>query len=258
MPKELFNQPLIESPSVPAEDDRFAFGQPSVSGGFDIKWSYLKQLIQGIGEFYGEMYFYESSGSQAVVYVNQYYGINGEFEEGDLSNFTFHSGSVGAGNTTSANGGAAINVYDVAHGLITGDYVAVQSIDHNGIGKVTKIDDDNFTVPITYNSDDPITWQQGDYLLAGAGSDAKYRAFFSITTKAGEAAKNFKFELVQNDTEFDKAAFEITTSGLTPQSSGSSGLITIVEGDRIWAIFENNTDATDLDYVHANINLYKL
>ena len=47
MPKELFNQPLIETPSQPDDNDRFALSQPSVTGGKNILWSYLKQLLQG-------------------------------------------------------------------------------------------------------------------------------------------------------------------------------------------------------------------
>jgi hypothetical protein len=47
MPKELFNQPEITTPDQPDDDDRFTFGQPSVSGGKTIKWAYFKSLLQG-------------------------------------------------------------------------------------------------------------------------------------------------------------------------------------------------------------------
>jgi hypothetical protein len=46
MPKELFDQTLIESPDSPEDDARFALGKPGVSGALNIAWSYLKQLLQ--------------------------------------------------------------------------------------------------------------------------------------------------------------------------------------------------------------------
>lgn len=206
-------------------------------------------------ENYGEMYFYESSGTETIGVTNQYYGINGEFGAGDLSNFTFNAGSNGSGNITTSGGGAAININNVAHGLVSGDYVAVQSANHTGREEVTKVDNDNFTVPIAYVGDEAGTWQQGDYLLAGTGSAGDYRITLSITGSAGAAAKNYKFEIVQNDTDEDKAAFEITTSGTNHQSSSGTCFITVAEGDRLWAIFKNETDTQDLNYEHANLNL---
>jgi hypothetical protein len=47
MPQELFNQDLINSPSEPDNSDRIAFGQPGVTGGKNVLWSRLKQLLQG-------------------------------------------------------------------------------------------------------------------------------------------------------------------------------------------------------------------
>jgi lysophospholipase L1-like esterase len=47
MGKELFNQPLIESPNEPDDNDRISFGQPGIPGGKNLLWSRLKQLLQG-------------------------------------------------------------------------------------------------------------------------------------------------------------------------------------------------------------------
>jgi hypothetical protein len=49
MPKELFNQPLIVSPNEPEDTDRVALGTPSSSGGKNITWARLKQLLGGSG-----------------------------------------------------------------------------------------------------------------------------------------------------------------------------------------------------------------
>lgn len=45
MPKELFNQPLIVSPNEPDDSDRIAMGTPSSSGGKNITWARLKDLL---------------------------------------------------------------------------------------------------------------------------------------------------------------------------------------------------------------------
>lgn len=46
MPKELFNQPLVETPVEPSDSDRIALGQPGVPGAKNILWGYLKAIIQ--------------------------------------------------------------------------------------------------------------------------------------------------------------------------------------------------------------------
>ena len=46
MPKELFNQTPISSPTEPADDDRIALGQPSVAGGKNMLWSYFKVVVK--------------------------------------------------------------------------------------------------------------------------------------------------------------------------------------------------------------------
>jgi len=52
MPKELFNQTLITTPTLPDDNDRIAFGQPSVSGGKNMLWSYFKTLVQAIASVF--------------------------------------------------------------------------------------------------------------------------------------------------------------------------------------------------------------
>jgi len=45
MAQELYNQPLINDPDAPSDDDRIALGQPSVAGAKNLKWSRLKELL---------------------------------------------------------------------------------------------------------------------------------------------------------------------------------------------------------------------
>jgi hypothetical protein len=45
MPKELFNQTLIEAPDLPDDNDRTAFSQPGTVGGLNMKWGYFKTVL---------------------------------------------------------------------------------------------------------------------------------------------------------------------------------------------------------------------
>ena len=207
---------------------------------------------------HGEMSFYSSGTTQTVTITDEYIAIASEYSTGLMSGFTFVAGSSGAGTTSTAAAGAAINIADNAHGLVSGDYVNVQSANHNGTSVVTYVDDNNFTVAIAYVGDEAIDWQQGDYLLAGANSGGRYLLSTSITGKAGATAKEFKFEAVQNATHIDKSAFNITVSGTDHQSGASFCLITVTAADRFWMQFKNETDTQDLVYQHANLNLVKI
>jgi hypothetical protein len=205
---------------------------------------------------FGEMYFYNSTGTETVSVANSYYAVQGQYGAGELGGFTFVAGSSGSGNITTAAAGAAININDTAHGLVSGDYVNVQSANHNGTSVVTYVDDNNFTVAIAYVGDEAGTWQEGDYLLAQ--TPGRYKIDFSVTASADSAAKEYKFEPVQNATHIDKASFTITTSGTDHQSGASSAIITVAVGDRIWTQFKNETDTQDLNYEHSNLNLFRL
>jgi hypothetical protein len=46
MPKELFDQNLVEDPDTPSDEDRIALGEPGVAGAINLKWDYFKQLLQ--------------------------------------------------------------------------------------------------------------------------------------------------------------------------------------------------------------------
>ena len=211
-----------------------------------------------VDRHYASMDSYESGNTETVGQTDQYYAVQGEHTQGEVDGWTMVAGSSGAGNITTADGGAAININDTAHGLVTGDYVNVQSANHSGTSVVTYVDDDNFTVAIAYVGDEACTWQEGDYLLAGANEAGKYLLNFGLTCSAGAASKNYKFEAVQNATHLDNSAFEITTQGTNHQSGSSACIITVAASDRIWIQFKNETDAQDLNYEHSHLVLTRL
>jgi len=211
-----------------------------------------------VDRHYASMDAYESGNTETVGQTDQYYAIQGEHTQGEVDGWTMVAGSSGAGNITTADGGAAININDTAHGLVSGDYVNVQSANHSGTSVVTYVDDDNFTVAIAYVGDEACTWQEGDYLLAGANEAGKYLLNFGLTCSAGAASKNYKFEAVQNATHLDNSAFEITTQGTNHQSGSGACIITVAASDRIWVQFKNETDAQDLNYEHSHLVLTRL
>ncbi len=209
---------------------------------------------------YGEMFMYESTGVETIGQTDQYYGVSGEFEVGDVENFSFVAGQADDGTATiTDNGSSKVKVTETGHTLSDGDYVTLQSANHSGTSIVSGVAGNDFElVAIAYSGDEGCTWQEGDYLLAGVGSAGMYLITVAFTGSAGAAAKNYKFEAVQNATHIDKSAFEITTSGTNHQSGASSGIITISDVDRIWFQFKNETDTQDLNYEHGNINLIRL
>ena len=211
------------------------------------------------GRAYAGMYFYEAASTITVSVDDSYYAFNGLFSVGLANGWTFVAGSTGPiASIATASGGTKIQVTDVAHGLLDGDYVNIQSANHNGTSIVSNKADDTFELDIAFDSDETGTWTEGDYLLAGVNAAGVYHLTLSVTARAGASAKEFKFEPVINATHCDKSVFDITTSGTTHQSGSATGIYTIAAGDRVWAQFKNQTDTQDLIAQHANLNLVKI
>jgi hypothetical protein len=73
MPKELFNQPLISSPSEPDDNDRLALSVPGATGGKNILWSYLKTIIQNIASLFDFIDFTPQNPAPAEREARMYY-----------------------------------------------------------------------------------------------------------------------------------------------------------------------------------------
>jgi len=214
--------------------------------------------VTGVHSKYGEMEYHASAGTLTIDETSQNYGIDGEYSAGDCNGFSFTAGSNGAGNITTAGGGDTININDEAHGLVTGDFVAVQSANHDGIAEVTKQDNDNFRVGISFVGNEASTWQEGDYLSVDAGSAGTYHLSLSQASSAGNPAKEFHIHAVLNDTSIDGISLQIVPAGANHDSDGATCLIIVAAGDRIWVVNENESDAEDLDFEDSNLNLHKL
>lgn len=208
---------------------------------------------------YAEMYLYGGSTATVINVADQYHAVQGLFTEDHVQNFSKVAGSLGGGNITTATAGAAINIADGDHGLEDGDIVTVQSANHTDTVIITKVDNDNFTAPIAYVGDEAGYWQQGDYLLAGVGSAGIYRFTYNMSLTAAGNAKTYKFELSSNVTHIDESASERKIgTGADIGAMGTSGIIEIAAGDRLFLAVKNPDDATNLTLKHANISINRL
>lgn len=73
MPKELFDGSLIESPSVPDNNDRVTFGQPSVSGSKTMLWSYFETVVKAFTSVFDWLDFTPQGTPPAQVEGRRFY-----------------------------------------------------------------------------------------------------------------------------------------------------------------------------------------
>lgn len=215
--------------------------------------------VTGNQTLHGEANAHASNGTLIIDQASQSYGIEGELSAGLNNGFSFASGSNGViADIASIAANDSIAISDATHGLVTGDYIAVQSANHSGLVVVTRIDADSFHVDINFVGDEVGTWQKGDQLIASAGTAGRFTIDVAITSAAGAASKEYHYHAVQNVTSLDQTSFHITTRGTQHQSSSRTGYVTVTAGDRFWLIVMNETDTQNLEYEDAGLILHKL
>jgi len=80
---------------------------------------------------------------------------------------------------TTAGGGAAINIECEAHGLVSNDWVVIEgtagydNADLKVPVLVTRVDDDNFTVPVTYGADEAVGTFWSPNIVVGTTAPAR-------------------------------------------------------------------------------------
>jgi hypothetical protein len=170
--------------------------------------------------------------------------------------FTFVAGKEGAGNITTAAAGAAININNVAHLLLTGDYATVQGASHAGVGLVTKIDADNFTLDIAWAADEACTWQMGSYLLVE--TSGVYRGLW--TGSFSQSLNNTQTSIITpfvNKVQGTKAtASRLLANNTDIGSIGGNGFMDFNAGDRIWFACQTTAAQTVL-FTTRNMSIGK-
>ena len=209
---------------------------------------------------YGEMYVYDGSTATVINAANQYHAITVPVT-GAVSGWTFQAGLTGTiASSASSDGGTTVTFTDVAHGLLTGEYVTVTgTTDYNGNFLVTKLTDDTFKITDTFVSDQTGQWQRGANLKANTSSAGTYLLAWSITADAAANSKEIKVEPVLNVTHQDKAASQrlFGTGGDWGQLVGGC-VVTVAAGDIIYLQAKNVTDDTDFTIKHSNLTINKL
>ena len=169
--------------------------------------------------------------------------------------FTFVAGSNGTGNVTTAAAGAAININDAAHGLLSGDYVTVQSANHVGIGTVTLVDVDNFTVDIAYVGDEVATWQMGSYLKVA--TTGIYRGVWNASFS--QSLNNTQTSIIApvvNATVATKAfASRLLANNSDVGSIGGNGIMSFTANDRVWFAIQT-TAAQTITVENRNVSIH--
>ena len=212
---------------------------------------------------FASMYMYDATQTITIDAVDQYHAVIGFSTGSHMSGWTFTASSTGA-ITDTANNGGTLRCTDVAHGLTTGQYISLTGMGdaaHVGSTAVTVIGADTFDCDdITYNSDgDTGNWQRGSSLTADTNSDGHYYLSWAASIQSAANNKNFKFELVKNNTDLDEFAAERKMAIQDDLGSiASGGIVEVTAGDVIWLQVEGTTDATNLVIEHANVHLYRI
>ena len=177
-----------------------------------------------------------------------------------LGSIEFHSGSTGTITATADN--TVLRCTDVGHGLSTGDIITLDGMAdaaHDGITKITKIDDDTFDCDnINYNGADAGgSWRHPDHIKILPGGAGRYQAVmtFSMTKEGGAPAMtesgvyvgvNLKHKIIRQIPGTDTGALAL------------SGIVNVNVGDEIWIGINNVTNTDDLTIGEASASIHKV
>ncbi|MCP4568557.1 MAG: hypothetical protein GY841_13350, partial [FCB group bacterium] len=166
--------------------------------------------------------------------------------------------------TDTDDNGGVLQCTDVAHGLTTGQYITLHGMAdaaHDGETRVTVVSVDVFDCDdIAHNSDsDTGNWSRGSSLTVDSGGAGNYHISYSASVRAGDNGKRFKLEIVKNTTHLDEfATWRKIANGNDVGNLAASGIVTLVEGDTIWAHTKNTDDDADLIIDYANVNAVRI
>ena len=223
----------------------------------------VEHLITLGASDYGEMgNIYGASATEALVSADEWHALYHSNINGSAPHlndgFSFVAGKAGNGNITTAQGNLAINIADVAHGLVDGDIVTVQSANHVGVGTVlvTGVTDNtnNFEVDIGFIGNEASTWQMGSYLLVA--TDGIYRGTWNASFS--QSLNNTQTSIItpfMNTTQATKAvAKQLLVNNTDSANIGGNGLMMFSAGDRLWFAAQT-TAAQTLTFTSRNMTV---
>ena len=216
---------------------------------------------------YGEMFAYANVTATVIAVTDQYHAIHGIMATGAaMSGVTFTAGSTGpiASVAQGAVGDGKVTITDVAHGLVTGDYITISnSTDYNVVFMVTWLSADTFEIPETWTETRTGTWIQGDYLtIQIAGMYA-----INWTAAAGSASasvENYKIEVssglgaVVADLD-DSASTAQVDNGAAFSSLNGGCMARLAAGTRLWMQVKQTTTGNDnVTFTNANLRVHRI
>lgn len=204
----------------------------------------------------GEMFWDENASVTVMETINSPIGLRFA-STGTESGFTFDAGGTGAITAFSDGGGGTVDAADVAHGLVTGDFVVIRgTTSYNGVFQITRIDDDNFTITDTFVSDDGASdWEEPSYLQLTTGTSEVFSMDFSMSIlKAGGGSSTVNVQAYLGITAQTKSLAELTIAGTDIEPVGCGQLITMSSGNRLFFILQA-TNTNNLTVKHGNVKL---
>ncbi|MEE9573227.1 MAG: hypothetical protein V3W20_09280 [Candidatus Neomarinimicrobiota bacterium] len=207
---------------------------------------------------FAEMYFNANGNPTTIETVNTPIAVR-NFTTGTLSGWTYVVGSTGAV-TAYYDRGANVGVHDDTHGLATGDIISIRgTTNYNGMFSVTVVDADSFYIADTWVANDGASdWDEGDYLLAGAGAGGVYMIDYNISTsEGGGAGSTVNYCIYLNTTPQPKTIIQRKFANNDVGAVGGGGEATVSAGDRL--IFVQQSSGTNaLTNSYGNVRIQKL
>ena len=209
-------------------------------------------------ENYGEMYW-ANNGNATVIETAAVPIMVRQTTTGEVSGWDYDVGSTGS-ITAYSDGTGKVNVASGTHGLITGDEISIRgTTNYNGVWTITKIDDDNFSIPDTWASDEGASdWDEGSYLQAQGSGAGVYLATYSISVAEGGAGGSIvTSKMYVNSTANAKSIGYKTLQGNDYCDLIGQAIITVASNDRVYLTIES-AGTNDLTVKYGNLTLHRL
>jgi hypothetical protein len=212
------------------------------------------------------MYEYQNAVVMGIDQVNTYHPFwTSGVVAGALDGWAFVAGQSGTFSAVANAGSGQIQVTIGAHSLVAGQPFAITSASVAGYQPpnptlfiIQSVTATTVNVIAAFTATATGTWTQGAYLKAGVGAAGKYSLTWSVTAKASSGAnKDYHFEPLQNTTNIDKGAAGQLMNSTGPQACSGSAFVTVVAGDLLLMLCNNQTDTTDITIVDMNFRLLR-
>lgn len=213
---------------------------------------------QGIKESYGE-FWWDSNSNATVIETADTPILLRETSEGLLQHITYQAGITGA-ITAFSDGTGKVNVADTAHGLSTGDVISIRgTTNYNGVWVVTKIDDNNFSIPDTWVANDGASdWDRGSQLKVNKGANGIYAMAFTLSvSEAVPSGSLIHFNTFVNNIQCEKCTCHSVFANNDSSVVSGHSIASFVSGDII-SLAVNSDGNNDITVNHGDFSIHSM